>query len=72
MVSEVKVMIGDESNNTEELILSEADISHSHTKFSVIKRGLLGGLRGSMEIMLLKLSATRPASRSSYSRAVSS
>jgi galactose mutarotase-like enzyme len=51
MVSPVKVMIGDESKNTEELILSHADLSNSQSKFAVMKRRLYGGLRGGMEII---------------------
>jgi Domain of unknown function (DUF4432) len=51
MVSPVKVLIGDESKNTEELILSHADISNSKSNFAVTKRSLHGGLRGGMEII---------------------
>ncbi|MEY4729314.1 MAG: hypothetical protein RL020_472 [Pseudomonadota bacterium] len=51
MVSSVKVLIGDESKNTEELILSQADLSNSKANFAVTKRRLHGGLRGGMEII---------------------
>jgi galactose mutarotase-like enzyme len=51
MVSKVKLLIGDESKNTEELILSQADISNSKSDFAVTKRRLHGGLRGGMEII---------------------
>ncbi len=51
MVSPIKVLIGDESKNTEELILSQADLTSSKSPFAVTKRRLHGGLRGGMEII---------------------
>lgn len=51
MVSAVKVLIGDESRNAEELVLSHADVNSSRAKFSVTKRSLHGGLRGDMDII---------------------
>jgi hypothetical protein len=51
MANALKAMTGNDDEDTGTLILSNADVAGSRSKFAVTKRVLHGGLRGGMEII---------------------